>query len=64
MEFSPTYLTSLVIIIVGVLQVFKINVAQEEMQKYIEALAILIGGIIVLYRRLKYGGITVLGIKK
>ena len=61
---SPTYISGLVIVIGALCQLFKINVATEEVTRIIEGLAIGICGIIVIVRRLTKGGVNIIGMVK
>ena len=62
---SPTYISGIVIVVVALLNLFGIKVANEEITKIAEGLVTAILGIIIIVRRFKHGGITILGaIKK
>ena len=61
---SPTYLSGLVIVLVAALNFFGVKVANDEITKIVEGAVPAILGIVVIVRRFKHGGITVLGTKK
>lgn len=61
MVFSPTYVSALVIVIVAVLNLFKVNVSQTDIESIITPLVTAIAGIIVLYRRYQKGDLTLVG---
>ena len=64
-NFSPTYISGLIVVIMGVCSLFKINLFnQEELTRIIEALAIIIGGGTTIYRRFKKGGVNAFGMIK
>jgi uncharacterized membrane protein len=58
---SPTYISSLVVIIVSILNLFGVKVGNDELTKIIEGGVAAIAGIIILYRRFHHGGINVFG---
>ena len=64
MNFSPTYITSIVIVIVSILSLFKIKVSTEELLPIATALVTGIGGLIVLWRRYSQGDLSPLGVRK
>lgn len=57
---SPTYLSSLAVLIVSVLGILKIQVAQEDILPIITGIAALI----ILVRRYKIGDLNIIGQKK
>lgn len=61
---SKTYLSALVIIIVGLFQLLGIDIATEKVQTTIEVILALISGIIILVERYKRGDITIVGVRK
>ena len=61
---SPTYITSVVIVIVSILSLFKIKISAEELIPVAAALVTGIGGLIVLIRRYKQGDLSPLGVRK
>ncbi len=65
MEFSPTYISAAVVVIVAILNIFKINVNQGDVEPIITAIVSAIAGIVVLVRRYQKGDLTPIGaIKK
>ncbi len=64
MGFSPTYISSIVVVIISVLNLFGIQIGSEELTKIIEGGVAMVCGIIILIRRFRHGGITLLGTTK
>lgn len=59
--FSPTYISGIVIVLVAILNIFGIKVANDEITKIVEGVVPAILGIVVIIRRFRHGGISVLG---
>jgi hypothetical protein len=64
MNFSPTYISALVIIIISILKIFKIDILEEELTPVITGITTGITGLIILIRRYKVGDLSPLGQKK
>ena len=64
MQFSPTYISALVIVLVSIFNMFQISITKEELEPIISAAIVLISGIIVLVRRFKLGNVTIVGTRK
>jgi len=64
MDFSPTYISAIVVVLVSIFRFFKIDLKSEELTPIIESLVIAISGIVVLVRRYQKGDLTLLGIRK
>ena len=60
---SPTYLSGVVIVIIALLNFFKINISESELLPIVEGLITAVLGINIIYRRLKVGDINVFGKK-
>ena len=61
MEFSPTYISGIGIVLVAILNIFGIKVANDEITKIVEGLVTAILGIVIIWRRYGHGGVSVLG---
>ena len=65
MQYSPTYISAAIVIIVAIFNLFKVNLKQEDIEPIITAIITAIAGIVVLVRRFRQGDLTILGkIKK
>ena len=64
MDFSPTYISAIVVVLVSIFRFFKIDLKSEELTPIIESLVIAISGIVVLVRRYQKGDLTLLGARK
>jgi len=64
MDFSPTYISAIVVVLVSIFRFFKIDLKSEELAPIIESLVIAISGIVVLVRRYQKGDLTLLGARK
>lgn len=61
---STTYISSVVIILVSILQAFKINIGSEELTPILEGFITGIGGLYIIWKKWKNGEITALGVRK
>ena len=61
MKFAPEYVSSLIIVLVAVLKLFKVQVGTEEITNIIGSLITAIGGIIIIVKRQKVGDINSFG---
>ena len=61
---SQTYISALVILITTIASLFNVKIISEDITKIIEAVLILGGGLLILYRRYKQGDITIVGTRK
>jgi len=64
MEISSQYVSAFVIILAAILPKFGLVVGSEELTTWLQAGITLIGGAIIMYKRYKQGGISVLGVRK
>ena len=58
---STIYSTSVVIILATILPQFGIKVSTEELTNLIQAIVVVAGGLFIMYKRYKMGGVTVVG---
>lgn len=63
-NFSSQYLSAIVIILVSVLPKFGVQVGSDELTSWLQAALTVAGGIIIMIKRFKQGGISVLGVRK
>jgi hypothetical protein len=62
--FDTKYISSIVIIVVAVLKLFGVEVGSEGLTKWLEALVIVISGIIIAVKSKKDGNLTIFGTAK
>ena len=61
---SPTYTSAIVAILATVLPKIGFEVGSEELTSLVSAIIVIVSGAIIMYRRFKYGGITLAGTVK
>ena len=61
---STTYISSVIIILVSILNAFKINIGTAELTPVIEGLVTGIGGLYIIWKKWKNGEITASGVRK
>lgn len=64
MKYSTEYVAQLAILVGFVLQLFKVEIASEELQMLINAVLVVGGSVYALYKRYKKGDVTPLGFRK
>lgn len=63
-NFSSQYLSAVVIVLVAILPKFGVQVGSEELTSWLQAGITFIGGCVIMYKRYKQGGISILGVRK
>jgi hypothetical protein len=63
--FDSKYISSIVIIVVSLAKLFGVEIGSEDLTKWLEALVIVVSGIIIAVKSFKEGKINIFGaIKK
>jgi hypothetical protein len=61
---SPTYTSSIVVVLSSLFTLLKVEVDQENLTQIVVAVITLVSGIVIAYRRYKLGDISVAGKRK
>lgn len=61
---SSQYISALVIILATLLPKFGIQVGSDELTSFLQAVITVVGGVVIMYKRYKQGGINILGRKR
>jgi uncharacterized membrane protein len=62
--FDPKYISSIVIIAVSLAKLFGLEIGSEDLTKWIEAVVIVVSGIIIAVKTFKEGKINIFGAVK
>ena len=61
---SPTYVTSLIVVLSALLPQLGVSFDSAQLTALVQAVVTILGGLYIMYRRYKQGGITVVGTSK
>jgi uncharacterized membrane protein len=58
---SKIYIASIVVILATILPALGIKISTEELTELIQAFVVVAGGVFIMYKRYKMGGVTIAG---
>jgi uncharacterized membrane protein len=64
MSIDTAYISAIVVIVVGILNLFKVKVDSAEMTTFVTAVATVVLGLYIAYKKFKEGKITIVGTAK